>query len=107
VCLPGEDFLGEELVHAWPGVGAGVGQDEDLVVAVGGVADGGQDHAAGADPGEDEGGDAAIAQLLIEVGGGEGAAPGLATASWTAVAAESLCISWPMDANLLCGGTVS
>ena len=52
------------------------------------------------EPGEDERGDAAVAQLPVEVGGGKGSDPGLAdddvtgfgaTASCTAVAGESLC----------------
>lgn len=65
-------------MHAGLRIGAAVGEDEDLVVAIGGIADGGQHHAAGADPGEDERGYAAVAQLLVEVGGGERADPGLA-----------------------------
>ena len=52
------------------GVGDAVGQDVDAVVAVGGVDEGGQDDAAGADPGEHQGVDAAVGQLLVEVGGG-------------------------------------
>ena len=59
-------------------VGGRVGEDEEAVVAVVGVADGREDDAAGADPGEDEGVDAAGAQLLVEVGGENGADAGLA-----------------------------
>src|SRR4249920_2201769 len=37
------------------------------VVAVGCLDDGGEHHAAGADPGQDEGVDAAVAQLAVQV----------------------------------------
>ena len=78
VSLAREDPLGQEVMHAGLGVGAEVGDDEDAVVAVVGVADGGQQDAAGAEPGQQQGVDAALAQLVIEVGGREGADPGLA-----------------------------
>lgn len=38
-------------MHVRIGVGTGVGEDDDLVVAVVGVADGGEDDTAGADAG--------------------------------------------------------
>ena len=51
-----ENPLGEDVVHLGVGIGAGVGEYEHVVVVVGGFPDGGEDHAAGADAGEDQGG---------------------------------------------------
>ena len=76
--LAREDLLGEEVVGVGIGIGGGICEDEDLVVAVVGVADSGEDDTAGADPGEDQGGDVPLAELLVEVGGGERADAGLA-----------------------------
>ena len=50
---------------------AGVGEYEHVVVAVGGFPDGGEDHAAGADAGEDQSGEVSIVELLVEIGGGK------------------------------------
>ena len=59
-------------------VGRQVGKDEYLVVTVVRVADRGQHDAAGTQPGQEQRVDAAFAELLVQVGGGERADPRLA-----------------------------
>jgi hypothetical protein len=70
--------LGEDVVNVAVGVGAAVCEDVDPVIAIGGVAHGGEHHATGGDAGEDDSVDVPAAELLVEIGSGEGADPGLA-----------------------------
>jgi hypothetical protein len=69
----GKIFSIKDVVHVRVGVGGGVSEDDDPIVAVVRVAKGGEHDAAHGDPGEDQGGDAAVLQLSVEVGGGKGA----------------------------------
>src|SRR5690242_18678714 len=64
-----EDPAQQDIASLLVGILGAVGQDVEPVVAVGCLDDGGEHHAAGADPGQDEGVDAAAAQLAVQVGG--------------------------------------
>jgi hypothetical protein len=57
--------------------GAGVGDELHVIARVAGQTGGGLDALLGADPADPEPGDAATAQLLVEVGGGERVVAGL------------------------------
>ena len=70
--------MGEDVVNVAVAVGAAVCEDVDPVIAISGVADGGEHHATGGDAGEDDSVDAPAAELFVEIGGGESANPGLA-----------------------------
>jgi len=58
-------------------VEAGVGEDHQAVVEVGGLAQGRQDHAAGRDPGQDQRVDLPCPQEHVEVAAREAAHPTL------------------------------
>src|ERR1700748_3173497 len=69
LCPPREDPAQQDVADLLVGILGAVGQDVETVVAVRCLDDGGEHHAARADPGQDEGVDAAVAQLAVEVGG--------------------------------------
>ena len=62
----------------------------ELVVEVGRADDGGQDDAAGTDAGDDQSGDAALAQPLVEVGGGHAAVADLAHGDVAVLGSQAL-----------------
>src|SRR6266516_7994132 len=66
---PREDPAQQNVAGLLVGVLGAVGKDVETVVAVGCLDERGEHHAAGADPGQDEGVDAAVAQLAVQVGG--------------------------------------
>src|SRR5262249_14555534 len=71
------DRVDEGVVQGGLRVGAGVGQDGDTVVEVGGLQGGGEDDSAGGDAGQDQVVDVLGGQDLLEIVAGEGADAGL------------------------------
>jgi hypothetical protein len=71
------------------GVGDGVVQDDDPVVAVHRFAHGAEHDAAGADAGQDERGDRTVPKPAVEVGGGERADASLADGDVVRLRAET------------------
>src|ERR1700730_3989299 len=66
---PRENPAQQDIAGLLVGILGAVGQDVETVVAVGRLDERRQDHAARADPGQDEGVDAAVAQLAVQIGG--------------------------------------
>src|SRR5438105_6092895 len=75
---PRENPAQQDIAGLLVGILGAVGQDVETVVAVGRLDERRQHHAARTDPGQDEGVDATIAQLAVQIGGRHGAYPGLA-----------------------------